>query len=97
MALDLGYTVRDLTASMGFDELGYWMAYYEQYEPHLTDDRRAAKLAFFAANNFAKPIRWQEMAKNFGLETRRRALRDAPQVLAAIGQAMPDHIRSRFH
>lgn len=100
LAYDLGYTVRDLTARMGSDELGYWMAFYEQYEPHRADDRRAAKLAYFAGNTFGKPIRWPEMAGNFGVEApgkpQAKTLEALPDVVESIGHAMPEHIRARF-
>lgn len=93
--------MRELTARMGSDELGYWMAFYEQYEPHRAADRRAAKLAYFAGNQFAKPIRWPEMAENFGVEAHGKpqgtTLAALPDVVESIGHAMPEHIRARFH
>ena len=90
----------DLLRSEGKEGLEWWMAFFEAFEPHLAEDRRAAKVAFYAANQFAKPIPWPTMAENFGVghQSARaaRTLDALPAVMEAIGHAMPDHIRKRF-
>lgn len=76
------------------------MAYLEVAEPHLADDRRAAKIAFFAGNQFAKPISWATMAGNFGVPPGppgdQRTLRHLPALYEAAGHVVPEHIRKRF-
>lgn len=77
------------------------MAYLQVYEPHLADDRRAAKIAFYSANEFRKPVTPQVLMQDFGLPPppARKApetLADVPAILAAIGHEMPEHIRQRF-
>lgn len=77
------------------------MAYLQAFEPHLADDRRAAKLAFFACNQFAKPVQFSTMAANFGVPVEPDAkaatsLDDVPSMLESLGHSMPEHIRERF-
>lgn len=101
LAWERGQSVRSVVSEEGIDGLEWWMAYLQAFEPHLADDRRAAKLAFFAGNQFAKPIQFPTMAANFGVPVEQGApaatsLDDVPSMLESLGHSMPEHIRERF-
>jgi len=77
------------------------MAYLQVFEPHLADDRRAAKIAFYSANQFRKPVTPDVLMQDFGLPKpdapkAAETLDAVPSAIEAIGHSMPDHIRQRF-
>ena len=64
----LGYTVGEMLCRMGSEELASWAAYYELRPPGKEDRVRAARLAYYAANQFKRPIRLDSLIQEFDPE-----------------------------
>ena len=74
-----------------------YMAYFELHPPGRADDLRAARLAFYAANRFRKPVQFNSLKREF--LPRSEPVTTSKDVAKLFGEVsdMPEHVAKRFH